>query len=133
MTENNNYETSESKCSGFSKGLGQKLMFFMLGGGIGAAIALLFAPKPGRELRQDIADAAVKGYDETLDVANRAKEQTVEYYEAAKAKGGEVMDVVAEKASALKDELTEDAAKIGGIVAVATNRVADSVRSGQIF
>jgi gas vesicle protein len=133
MTENNKYETDNMKCSGFSTGLGQKLMFFMIGGGIGAAIALLFAPKPGRELRQDIADAAVKGYDETLDAANRAKEQTVEYYKAAKEKGGEVLNVVAEEASALTDELTDDAAKIGGKIAGATNRVRDSVRSSQIF
>ena len=88
--------------------------------GIGAAIALLFAPKPGKELRQDISDAAVRGCDETLDGANYAREQAVEYYDAAKETVGEVLDVVVEKALALKDELSEDAMKIGGMAEGAT-------------
>ncbi len=133
MIANNKYETRDSKCSSISKGIGEKLMFLLIGGGIGASIALLFAPKPGRELRRDIADAAAEGYDQTLDAANRAKEQAVEYYEEAKEKGDEILNVVAEKAYALKEELTDDAAKIGAKVASATNRVTESVKSRQIF
>ena len=34
-----------------------KLTYLLIGGGIGAIIALLFAPKSGVELRGDIADA----------------------------------------------------------------------------
>ncbi|MBI3950261.1 MAG: YtxH domain-containing protein [Acidobacteria bacterium] len=33
-----------------------KLAFFLVGFGIGAVVALLFAPKSGRELREDIAE-----------------------------------------------------------------------------
>lgn len=132
MSVNNQIEDNKSRCLS-TTGIGTKLMFLILGGGIGAAIALLFAPKPGRELRQDIADAAVKSYDETLEAATRVKEQTLEYYEAAMEKGGDVLDVVTEEASALKDEVKNDAAKIGGIVRGAARRVAHSVKPTQIL
>ncbi|MCU0240070.1 MAG: YtxH domain-containing protein [Pyrinomonadaceae bacterium] len=32
-----------------------KLTYLLIGGGIGAILALLFAPKSGQELREDIA------------------------------------------------------------------------------
>ena len=35
---------------------GDKLVYFLIGAGIGAVTALLFAPKAGAELRADIAD-----------------------------------------------------------------------------
>ncbi len=79
MIENNKIQINGSGCTS-TNGIGTKLMFLMLGGSIGAGIALLFAPKPGKDLRRDIADAAVKGYDETLETATQVKNQTVEYY-----------------------------------------------------
>lgn len=129
MFGNKNIENNET-CG---TTIGGKLLFFVLGGGIGAAIALLFAPKSGRELRQDIAEAAEKGYDETLDAANRVKEQAVEYFETAREKGGEVLETIAEKASAVKTEIKEDAAKMGDAVEGAARRVADTVRAKRVF
>ena len=38
-----------------------RLTYLLIGGGIGAIIALLFAPKAGSELRGDIADVTRKG------------------------------------------------------------------------
>ena len=38
-----------------------KLTYLLVGGGIGAILALLFAPKSGQELRGDIADVTRKG------------------------------------------------------------------------
>ena len=120
----NNYENSGLNCTGSSRHLGQKFMYFMIGGGIGAAIALLFAPKRGSELRGDIADMATKGYDETLEAANKLKRRTSEYYQAAKETGTEVLDVVVEGASAFKDEVSKDVGKIGAIVEDTAKRVA---------
>lgn len=37
-----------------------RLTYLLVGGGIGALVALLFAPKSGRELRGDLADATRK-------------------------------------------------------------------------
>ena len=53
-----------------------QLTCFLLGGAVGALAALLFAPKSGRELRADIADATRKGVD-------GAREKAGEYYETS--------------------------------------------------
>ena len=125
MTDNN-YENRVLSCTGSSRHLGQKLRYFMIGGGIGATIALLFAPKRGSELRGDIADVASKRFDETLAAANQLKHRTVEYYEAAKETGSEVLDVIVAGASAVKKEVSKDVEKIGVIV---EHRAKGAVRS----
>jgi gas vesicle protein len=43
---------------GENSGGGDKILFFMAGAGIGAVLALLFAPKSGRETRELIARTA---------------------------------------------------------------------------
>ena len=48
----------ESNSSG-----GDKFIYFLAGAGIGAVIALLFAPKSGRETRELIARTATDGRD----------------------------------------------------------------------
>ena len=42
---------------------GEKVLFFVAGASIGAALALLFAPKSGRETRELIARTATDGRD----------------------------------------------------------------------
>ena len=49
---------SENSSSG-----GDKFLFFLAGAGIGAVLALLFAPKSGRETRELIARTASDGRD----------------------------------------------------------------------
>jgi gas vesicle protein len=99
-----------------SFGFADKLLLFVLGGAVGAAVALLFAPKPGEELRKNIADQATKRYEETLEVANRLKERTGEYYQTTREKSEEVMNVVASGASEIKHDVIEAARTISGIV-----------------
>ena len=113
MVPNNNLENG--RCM-HSTGFASKFFFLVLGGSVGAAIALLLAPKPGYELRRDIADTANRRYEETLEAANRLKDRTDEYYKATREKGEEVLNVVVDGASVLKQDLVETAAKISGIV-----------------
>lgn len=47
------------------------------GAAIGAVTALLFAPKPGKELRKDIADGAQHAYEVTAKTAGQVGESTV--------------------------------------------------------
>lgn len=42
-------------------GRGDNLIFLLVGGLVGAGIALLYAPKPGRETRDDIRRLATRG------------------------------------------------------------------------
>ena len=126
---NNNYENQEVECCSFTKNFGQKLMYLLIGGGLGAAAALLFAPKPGREIRGDIAELAGVGYDRVLSEANKAKDRTIEIYHSAMETGGEVRDVVAAGASAIKKEVVCDLEQIGAIVERSVNR--DSANYGR--
>ncbi len=125
MKDNYTNESRESAC-GFSKGLGQKMLFLLIGGGIGATVALLFAPKSGVELRGDIADAAIKSYDESLEAADRLKQRTSEYYRTAREKSGEILDIVGARVAAVKDEIGADAAKISEIVEGPKKAAADT-------
>jgi len=57
---------------------------FLIGGSIGAVIALLFAPKSGNELRADIRRKSREIYDETEEKFGEWKEQAAEIVEQGK-------------------------------------------------
>jgi gas vesicle protein len=63
----------------------RRLTFLLTGLGIGALIALLFAPKSGDEIRSDIADATREGIDRSRKAAQalvtKARQQSGEYYD----------------------------------------------------
>jgi gas vesicle protein len=73
------------------------LMYLLIGSGIGATLALLFAPKSGSELRQDIGDATRKGYEGTLDLARQVKEQGSGVYTNVRGKADNVLGRASEK------------------------------------
>ena len=58
-----------------------KLVYFLIGAGIGAVTALLFAPKAGSELRADLADATRKGLDQARDTTRELNERANEMYQ----------------------------------------------------
>src|SRR6185436_14013669 len=66
-----------------------RLTYLLIGGGIGAVIALLFAPKSGQELRGDIADATRKGIDKSRETAQQIGERAGEYYQQGRERVGE--------------------------------------------
>jgi gas vesicle protein len=76
-----------------------RLTYLLIGGGIGAVLALLFAPKSGQELRGDIADATRKGIDRTRETASQIGARAGEYYEATRDKAGDVATAAREAAS----------------------------------
>ncbi len=57
---------------------------FLIGGAIGAAFALLFAPKSGSELRADIRRKSRELYDETEEKLGELKGQAAEIVEQGK-------------------------------------------------
>jgi gas vesicle protein len=57
-----------------------RLTYLLIGGGIGAILALLFAPKSGTELRGDIADVTRKGIDKSREGARYVGDKAGEYY-----------------------------------------------------
>lgn len=88
-----------------------KLTYLLIGGGIGAIVALLFAPKSGHELRGDIADATRKGLEKGKETAAQLQERAGEYYEVTKERAGELYSTAQERAGEIKEKAREAAAR----------------------
>ena len=84
-----------------------KLTYLIIGGGIGAILALLFAPKSGEELRGDIADVTRKGLEKSKETAAQLQEKAGEYYEVTREKAGEYYQAASDKAGELKNKAGE--------------------------
>lgn len=88
-----------------------KLTYLLIGGGIGAVIALLFAPKSGVELREDIADATRKGLEKSKEAAAHLQEVAGEYYEVSREKATEFIHTAQDKAGELTEKAKTAAAR----------------------
>ena len=90
---------------------GDKLVYFLIGAGIGAVTALLFAPKPGSELRADIADVTKRGLDQARDTSRELNERATELYQTGTERATELYQTGVERASDLaarsKDSVNE--------------------------
>ncbi|MBV9211334.1 MAG: YtxH domain-containing protein [Acidobacteria bacterium] len=91
-----------------------RLTYLLIGGGIGAILALLFAPKSGQELRGDIADATRKGIDRTREGARQVGARAGEYYEVGRERASELYSSAAGKAGELADAAREVARSKSG-------------------
>ena len=96
-----------------------RLTYLLIGGGIGAILALLFAPKSGQELRGDIADATRKGIDRSREAAQQLGDRAGEYYEATRTRAGELYTQAAERVGEVAQNAREAAQRQGGTVAAA--------------
>lgn len=85
----------------------------LIGSIVGASVALLFAPKSGRELREDIN----KGASQVMDRASELKD-------TAQEKGADWKDIAYEKGS----ELTKKATELSKTVAQKTKDLKDTVQ-----
>ncbi|MEP7147855.1 MAG: YtxH domain-containing protein [Acidobacteriota bacterium] len=88
-----------------------KLTYLLIGGGIGAVIALLFAPKSGIELREDIADVTRKGLEKSKEAAAQIQDRAGEYYEVGRERAGEIYQTAQEKAGELTEKAKSAAAR----------------------
>ena len=89
-----------------------RLTYFLVGAGIGAVLALLFAPKSGEELRSDIADATRKGLDKSKEAAQQIGAKAGEYYDQGRAKAGELYDTARETAGEYYEATRERATEL---------------------
>jgi len=112
-----------------------RLTYLLIGGGIGAVIALLFAPKSGQELRGDIADATRKGIDKSREAAQQLGDRAGEYYDATRERASELYSQASEKAS---DLYTQASTKVGEVAQTAretatrqTSTVAAAIDAGK--
>src|ERR671939_550029 len=94
-----NYQRRESDA-------GTRLTFFIIGATVGAVVALLFAPKSGRELREDLADATRKGVDRARETGSQLSTRAGEYYDAATTRAGELAASARDAARARGERFT---------------------------
>ena len=96
-----------------------RLTYLLIGGGIGAILALLFAPKSGHELRGDIKDATRKGIDRSREAAQQLTDRAGEYYEATRDRASELYTQAAGKVSEVASTAREAASRQGGTLSAA--------------
>ena len=114
----------------YGDGISTRLTYFLVGAGIGAVLALLFAPKSGEELRNDIADATRKGIDRSKEAAQQMGAKAGEYYDSTKQKAGELYDTARETAGEYYEATRERAADLYD---TATARAGDVVTKDEVF
>ncbi len=112
-----------------------KLTYLLVGGGIGAILALLFAPKSGEELRGDIADVTRKGVEKGKETASLVGERAGEYYEVTRDKAGELVSTAQDKASEVYATAQDKATALystaqdkAGVVADKAGEIADKAK-----
>ena len=92
------------------------LLYLLAGCGIGATLALLFAPKSGAELRSDISDITRRGYDETLELAHEMKDRSAELYGSIKQSADRVYDLAATKLHLAEKTIEESKQMAGDLI-----------------
>jgi gas vesicle protein len=107
-----------------------RLTYLLIGGGIGAVIALLFAPKSGQELRGDIADATRKGIDKSREAAQQIGERAGEYYQQGRERAGEYYQQGRERVGEYYEATRDRAAELYTQAADKVGEVATTARDG---
>src|SRR5215208_2009004 len=102
-----------------SDNISSKLTYLLIGGGIGAILALLFAPKSGHELRGDIADATRKGIDRSRDAAQQLGDRAGEYYEATRGRAADLYTQAADRVSEVTQNARDAASRQTGTLTAA--------------
>lgn len=107
-----------------NKGIGA----FVLGGVVGAAIALLYAPRTGAETRAMVADRANAAWGDARDFGARAQVRGQEIYENAQARTQAVREGAAarvqEAAETIKPVFTEKNDELREKIEAARQRIA---------
>jgi len=86
-----NYEASDRSS------VGTAITFLLIGLGAGAVVALLFAPKAGKQMRRDLR----RGYEDTLDRIQDLKDGAMDRVDEMMEKGSDLADTLREKAAPL--------------------------------
>ena len=90
---------------------GSVLLSFLLGGVVGAGLALLFAPQSGRETRQKIKDLTDEVKDKTTEYVKQAKEKAASFIDDGKEYYGEKKSILKSAVEAGKEAYEKEKEK----------------------
>jgi gas vesicle protein len=123
MTESENSSASE------------KLTFLLIGAGIGATLALLFAPKSGRELRGDIADYTRRGVDAAGEGARQLGTRASELYDttSTRVQGayGTARDRATNAYGAARERVSQGAEAVADIASRQKDQIQAAIEAGK--
>ena len=111
--------------------LSNNLLYLLAGGGIGAVLALLFAPKTGVELRTDIADVTRKGLDKTGEIANQLSDTAQTVYSETKTKAGEIYNVAKEKVNSATNAISEIPGELKTSLQDTAGQISSGIEAGK--
>src|SRR5215212_7646000 len=113
----------------------EKLTFLLIGAGIGATLALLFAPKSGRELRGDIADYTKRGVDVAGEGARAIGARATDIYGTASEKVAGAYGVASERVAgaygAAREKVNQGAEAIGDVAARQKEQIQAAIEAGK--
>ncbi|KAF9118235.1 hypothetical protein BGX30_004721 [Mortierella sp. GBA39] len=100
-----------------------------IGGLLGAAAALLFAPKTGRELRGDLSDKLSVVTDKTKEVASVVTEKATDLAKTVSSKTTDLAKSVNESKNTIMESVKQASADVADDMKSASGDVADDVKS----
>ena len=118
---------STEEDNGMSKGL---LIGLLTGGVLGAVIALLYAPKPGKELRADIKNKAGEMIDDAEEYINVAKSKAVDIINEGKKRSENLITEAKKRAESLLGDAEKILSDAKGRVGAEESKLKSAVRAG---
>lgn len=113
----------------------EKLTFLLIGAGIGATLALLFAPKSGRELRGDIADYTRRGVEGAGEGARQLGARASEVYDTASERVQGAYGTARERAQgaygAARERVSQSAEAVADIASRQKEQIQAAIEAGK--
>jgi gas vesicle protein len=113
--------------NGMTKGL---LIGLLAGGVLGAVIALLYAPKPGKELRADIKNKAGEIMDDAESYINVAKSKAVDIINDGKKRSENLITEARKRAETLLGDAEKILSDAKERVSIEETKIKGAVRAG---
>ena len=110
---------------------GDKITYFLVGGFVGAAIALLFAPRTGQETRHLIENKYREGSDKLGQTARDGKQYLGEKGEWVAEKAREGKEKIGDKSRRAVGAVGEGIEKSKGVIAKKKDSIAKAVEAGK--
>ena len=109
----------------------QGLAWFLAGLGVGALVGILYAPKSGRETRQDIANGAREGTEYLRNRTKQAAEEVGALVDKGKAQVSEYVERGREAVDRCRAQWEEFVERGKNLVAEQSGRVSAAVEAGR--